>query len=158
MPDDADQATPGFKAALTNMNVKTALAFFLVLIAALMVFTWMLRPPKVGQDGLDAGTIAMISGMIMLFIKMAADAIGFQFNSSAGSEQKDKVQAEVQSKLADKVAPAAPAPPVPTTDQLGEALLSNGERTYFRGLTDETAKKAFLAMSSAERQATIAKT
>jgi hypothetical protein len=93
------------------LNLKGALAFFLVGVAALMVLIWMLRPPRTGADGVDAGTVALIASMITLFIKMAADAVGFQFNSSAGSEKKDEVQAGVSAKLADKVASAPGAPP-----------------------------------------------
>lgn len=88
-----------------------------------------------------------------------ASAIGWYFNSSLGSEKKDDIQAEVAGKLADKVAiPAAVAAAVaPTTDMLGQSMLSNGQLTYFKSLTDEEAKKSFLAMSASEREATVAK-
>ncbi len=134
-------------------NLKGALAFFLVCVAAFMVILWMLHPPAG-----DSNALALLAGFVTLFIKMAADAVGYQFNSSAGSEKKDAVQAEVAGKLADKVAPAAGAAPTPlTADALGASMLTNGELTYFKTLTTDDAKKAFIAMSAAERAATIAK-
>ncbi len=153
-----DNQPTSFRESLASAGVKTWLAFFLVMIAAAMVLLWMIHPPQG-----DGNSLALLAGFVTLFIKMAADATGFQFASSAGSERKDEVQATVSAKLADKVptpvvVPVAPVAPVaPTTDQLGQSLLSNGELKYFNGLTDDEAKKAFLAMSTAERQATIAK-
>lgn len=133
-------------------NLKGGLAFFLVCVAAFMVILWMVHPPAG-----DGNTLALLAGFVTLFIKMAADAIGYQFNSSAGSEKKDAVQAEVAGKLADKVASPVPIVTAPTTDQLGASMLSNGELTYFKALPDDEAKKKFLAMSQAERTAVIAK-
>jgi hypothetical protein len=135
----------------TNLkDLKGALAFFLVCVAAFMVILWMLHPPQG-----DGNALALLAGFVTLFIKMAADAIGYQFNSSAGSEKKDAVQAEVAGKLADKV--ASPVTSAPTTDQLGASMLSNGELDYFKALPDDEAKKRFLAMSQAERTAEIGK-
>lgn len=149
---------PSLRAAFIAMNPKIALAFFLVIVAALMVIylinTLINSPAK-----LDAGTIALFASMVTTFILMAKSGSDYQFSSSAGSDKKDDTQAQVSSKLADKVPtpPAAPAPAAPTTDQLGQGMLSNGELAYFKTLTDDEAKKAFIAMSSAERQATVAK-
>lgn len=90
---------------MSLINLKGALAFFLVCVAAFMTILWMLKPPTG-----DASQIGLLAGFVTLFIKMAADAIGYQFNSSAGSDKKDEVQATVSGKLADKV-PTPPAPP-----------------------------------------------
>lgn len=164
MADDTPQTSAppqvSFKAALLTMNPKIVLAFFLVVVAALMV-VFLIKTLTSGKATLDAGTIALFASFVTMFIKMAADGTGYQFSSSSGSDKKDETQARVADKLAEKV-PLAPTPPpapaaAPTPDQLGESMLSNGELAYFRALTDQEAKKAFLAMSTAERQATVAK-
>lgn len=109
-----DQKSGSIKDAVVNMNVKTVLAFFLVIIAALLVVYLINTLTGAAKGTLDAGTIALFASFVTMFIKMASDATGFQFNSSAGSEKKDEVQASVSAKLADKVpAPPAPPPPVP---------------------------------------------
>lgn len=90
---------------LENLSLKGALAFFLVCVSAFMVILWMLHPPVV-----DAGTAALLASFVTMFIKMAADAIGYQYNSSAGSDKKDDTQAKVASTLAAAVVP----PPAPT--------------------------------------------
>lgn len=77
-----------------NMNPKVALAFFLVFVAAAMVLLWMLHPPAG-----DSNALALLAGFVTLFIKMAADAIGYQYSSSAGSDKKDEVQKDVINKL-----------------------------------------------------------
>lgn len=77
--------------------MKLTLAFFLVVTAAGMVVLWMLHPP-----GGDAGMLAMLASFVTMFIKMAADAVGYQYNSSAGSEKKSDLLAQ--------------APPIPTTE------------------------------------------
>jgi hypothetical protein len=89
-----------------NLTLKGALAFFLVCTSAFMVVLWMLHPPSG-----DASQIGLLAGFVTLFIKMAADAIGYQFNSSSGSDKKDETQAKVAGALADKVAPVVPPPP-----------------------------------------------
>ena len=90
------------------LNLKGGLAFFLVCVAAFMTILWMLYPPTG-----DASQIGLLAGFVTLFIKMAADAVGYQYNSSSGSEKKDEVQAVVAGKLADKVPGAPGALPVP---------------------------------------------
>ncbi len=150
---------PTLRAALMNMNPKIALAFFLVFVAAFMVI-FLISTLTSTTAKLDAGTIALFASFVTMFIKMASDGTGYQFSSSAGSDKKDDTQAQVSSKLADKV----PAPPPiaavgvpPTTDMLAAAMLSNGQRTYYNTLTDDEAKKKFIAMSDAERNALIGK-
>lgn len=85
---------------LENLSLKGVLAFFLVCVSAFMVILWMLHPPVV-----DAGTAALLASFVTMFIKMAADAIGYQYNSSAGSDKKDDTQAKVASTLAAAVVP-----------------------------------------------------
>lgn len=91
---------------LANMPFKGMLAIFLVAIAATMVFVWMICV-FILKSTVDAGMAALLASFVTMFIKMAADASGFQYTSSAGSEKKDEVQAKVSEKLADKV----PMPP-----------------------------------------------
>lgn len=88
------------------MNLKGILAFFLVCTSSGMVVLWMLKPPAV-----DAGTAALLASFVTMYIKMAADAIGYQYNSSAGSDKKDDVQAKVTSTLAAAVPAAINAVP-----------------------------------------------
>lgn len=107
-----------------NFNAKVALAFFLVFVAAAMVFSWMWQPP----DG-DANALSLLAGFVMLFIKMAADAIGYQYNSSSGSEKKDEVSAKVNEVLATKVPSAAPpATPDPVVVMAWWSLMTDAER------------------------------
>lgn len=108
-----------------DLTLKGSLAFFLVCVAAFMTILWMLHPPTG-----DASQIGLLAGFVTLFIKMAADAIGFQFNSSAGSEKKDEVQAVVSAKLADKV-PTPPPPPsaAPSVVMAWWSLLTDAEKT-----------------------------
>ena len=98
--------------AIVNAPAKIVLAFFLTVVAANMVIV-LLIILVYAKGTIDAGTIALIASMVMLFIKMAADGNGYQFNSSAGSDKKDDVNATVSKALADKVQPAAPVVPPP---------------------------------------------
>ncbi len=83
--------------------MKGLLAFFLVVVAAAMVFLWMMHPPSG-----DASQIGLLAGFVTLFIKMAADAIGYQFNSSAGSDKKDDT---IQKAVAGDTAVVPTVPP-----------------------------------------------
>lgn len=142
--------------ALVALNPKIVLAFFLVVVAAFMVI-FLIRTLTSTDAKLDAGTIALFASFVTMFIKMASDGTGYQFSSSAGSDKKDDTQAQVSSKLADKVPTPPPAPPAMTVDQMGELQLTNGTLTYFKTLPNDEAKKTFLGMSQAERQAEIGK-
>lgn len=126
----------------TFTSLKGGLAFYLVTISAIMVFTWMVMPPKVTGEGL-----ALLAGFLMLFLKMTADAVGYQFNSSSGSERKDEI---IQNAV-------GTGNGTPTPDQLARGMLANGEKIYFDKIASEDEKKAFLAMSAAERAAVVAK-
>lgn len=85
------------------MMSKGGLTFFLVIVAAVMVFTWMYFVFAIEAPGAtDPGTVALLASFVTMFIKMAADAVGFHFGSSAGSEKKDETQAKVAERLAAK--------------------------------------------------------
>lgn len=92
----------GFMSKITNL--KGALAFFLVLIAFVLVYTWMIYPPRVN----DGNALALLAGFVTLMIKMAADAVGYQFQSSSGSDKKDDTMKAL-------AAAATGAPPTVTT-------------------------------------------
>lgn len=119
--DDATKTVTG-----SLMNLKGALAFFLVVVAAgLVVFLVNTLVNSAGK--LDAGTIALFASFVTMFIKMAADGTGYQFSSSSGSEKKDEVQASVSAKLADKV-PTPPAPPPSVPIPPWWSRLQDGEK------------------------------
>ena len=101
-------------------------------------------------DDKTAGVLMTVLGVLTACLK---DVYSFFFGSSKGSDKKDDVISAIAA-----APPAAPAPAAPPTpDQLGDSMLSNGELAYFKSLTDEEAKKKFLAMSQAERTAAIGK-
>ncbi len=108
MADQSNQR-PTITGAILSFNPKIVLAFFLVVIATGLT-VWMGNTLVQGKA--DAGTAAVISGIVMIFVKMAADACGYQTQSSAGSDKKDDAQTAVSKALAEKV-PAAVAPPTP---------------------------------------------
>jgi hypothetical protein len=112
----AARAKSTIRSSIANVNAKIVLAFFLTVIAAALVVGLLLILVYGPPGKLDAGTIALVASMVMLFIKMAADANGYQFNSSSGSDKKDDTQATVSKALADKVPtpPASPIAPTPT--------------------------------------------
>src|SRR5579872_2784887 len=109
MANDQDSTTKPstIRGALLSVNGKILLAFFLVVVAAGMV-VWM----GTNLKGLDAGTAALLAGLVMLFVKMADNAVNYQYQSSSGSDKKDDAQTAVSKALADKV--PAPPPVLPT--------------------------------------------
>lgn len=68
---------------IRSISIKGGLAVLLTMLAFIMVMVWMFRPP----NG-DANSVAILAGFVTLFLKMAADAVGYQFQSSAGSDKK----------------------------------------------------------------------
>lgn len=93
------------------------------------------------------GALLTLLGVIAACFK---DVFSFYFGSSRGSDKKDDMLGAIAS------APQPPTAPV-TPDQVAEATLTNGQRTYYGTLTDPEAKKVFLGMSNAERDAEIGK-
>ncbi len=133
---------------LENLTLKGALAFFLVCVAAFMTILWMLHPPTG-----DASQIGLLAGFVTLFIKMAADAIGYQYNSSSGSDKKDETQAKVAGALAEKVAAPSPAAnPVVVTAWW--SVLTDEERAAISASTDPRAQ-AFVAAAKIGKAAQV---
>lgn len=89
-----------------NLTLKGALAFFLVCVSAFMVLVWMFKT----LPTTDAGALALLASFVTMFIKIAADATGYQFTSSSGSDKKDDTNAKVATALADKVPVASGTP------------------------------------------------
>jgi hypothetical protein len=133
----AAPAKSTIRGSIATVNAKIVLAFFLTIIASgLVVFlTLILVYAPTGK--FDAGAIALISSMITLFIKQAADATGYQFTSSSGSDKKDDTQANATKALADKVQPPPGAPVIPVatsppwwpkfTDDEKSAIVARGK-------------------------------
>lgn len=114
---NGNQGAPTLRSTLMSLNPKIVLAFFNIIVAALLTvfFTIILvRTTIEGKTTLDPGTIALLAGFITTFILMAKSGSDYQFSSSAGSDKKDDTSAEVAGKLADKfTTPTPPAPTVP---------------------------------------------
>ena len=92
------------------------------------------------------GALLTLLGVVAACFK---DVYSFFFGSSRGSEKKD----DVISNIATSPSPTSPL----TSDQVAEATLTNGQRTYYGTLTDPEQKKKFLGMSDAERNVVIGK-
>lgn len=91
--------------SIAGTDRKIVLAFFLTGLAAVLFMFLAVLLVYAPAGKIDAGTFGLLASMIMLFIKMAADACGYQTQSSAGSDKKDDTNATVARSLADKVAP-----------------------------------------------------
>lgn len=126
-------------------DTATVIAHIIVCALIAIVFVMIFYPPKA-----DQAILAIINMLLGALVAKFGTVVDFFFGSNKASQAKDETIAAIAS------APSTPPVP-PTTDAIGEAMLTNGERDYFRKLTTEDAKKAFLNMSTAERQATIAK-
>ena len=101
------------KGAILTLNPKIVLAFFMAVLSAFLVVFLLMVLVYSPSGKLDAGTIALFAGFVTLFIKSATDAIGYQFQSSSGSDKKDDANVAVSKALADKVPAAAPLAPSP---------------------------------------------
>ncbi len=122
---DTDQRRT-LRSTLMGLNPKIVLAFFNIVVAAALTvfFTIVLvRTTSDGKTTLDPGTIALLAGFITTFILMAKSGSDYQFSSSAGSDKKDETQAQVSSKLAEKVpgAPGTSGPIPPWWSRLTDA-------------------------------------
>ena len=120
---------PTISAAIASTDRKVVLAFFLTGLAAFLFMFLAALLVYAPAGKIDAGTFGLLAGMIMLFIKMAADSTGYQTQSSAGSDKKDDAQTAVSKALAEKVPSPIPVQrvtlPPPVTPWWG--LLVNGE-------------------------------
>lgn len=130
------------------------LAIAIITLMGTVVLLLLQSEPKF--DDKTAGVLMTVLGVLTACLK---DVYSFFFGSSKGEEKKG----DVISNIATTPTPPPPivpvvAPIVPTTTSaVGEAMLSNGERAYFRTLPDDEAKKVFLNMRTEDRAATIAK-
>lgn len=129
---------------LENLTLKGALAFFLVCVAAFMVILWMLKPPVV-----DAGTAALLASFVTMFIKMAADAIGYQYNASAGMDKKDEAQAKITNTLAAAVAPPPPGAPPGAPVVAWWSLLTEPEKTAINAARSDARVQGFVDRAQA---------
>lgn len=129
---------------LENLTLKGALAFFLVCVAAFMVILWMLKPPVV-----DAGTAALLASFVTMFIKMAADAIGYQYNASAGMDKKDEAQAKITNTLAAAVAPPPPSAPNGAPVVAWWSLLTDPEKTAINAARADARVQSFVDRAQA---------
>jgi hypothetical protein len=72
---------------IKTLPLKGVLAFYLVTLAFVLVILWMVKPPSG-----DSNALALLAGFVTLILKMAADASGYQYQSSAGSDKKTDAQ------------------------------------------------------------------
>jgi hypothetical protein len=96
--------------SIAGTDRKIVLAFFLTGLAAVLFMFLAVLLVYAPAGKIDAGTFGLLASMIMLFIKMAADACGYQTQSSAGSDKKDDTNATVAKSLADKVSTNSAVP------------------------------------------------
>jgi hypothetical protein len=97
MEDDTKPRT-----LLEMWDTRAAIALALTFSMITLTFVLALRGPET-----DAFKVLLGAMLTVGF----GSAIGWYFNSSAGSDKKDAVQAKVAEKLADKVASAGPVIP-----------------------------------------------
>ena len=71
---------------LGDLTLRGFLAVLLVLISTGLVVLWMVHPPSG-----DANAVALLAGFVTLFLKVMADAVGYNYQSSAGSDKKDEL-------------------------------------------------------------------
>ena len=127
------------KGAILTLNPKIVLAFFMAVLSAFLVVFLMMVLVYSPAGKLDAGTIALFAGFVTLFIKSATDAIGYQFQSSSGSDKKDDAQTAVSKALADKVPAPAPITPPPVPPAVVVAWWGALDPAEQQALTDAAA-------------------
>lgn len=124
MADEQATTPPAtLKGAVLSMNPRITLAFFLVIIAAILI-VW-LGYILVNKTA-DAGTAALLAGLVTLIVKMADSSVNYQYQSSAGSDKKDETNATVQKALADKMPAQQNA--APTVVVAWWSLLTDAEK------------------------------
>src|SRR3990167_6227731 len=101
----ADEAQ---KTLIERLDTRSFIAISLTISMIALTFVLALRGPET-----DAFKVLLGAMLTVGF----ASAIGWYFNSNAGSDKKDETQAKVAEKLADKVATSAPVaiPVAPVT-------------------------------------------
>jgi len=112
MADSSDNKQT-FWGSVMTLNPKIVLAFFLIVLAAVLFVFFALLLYYAGPNKLDSGTVALLAGFVTTFLLMAKSASDYQFVSSAGSDKKDDAQTAVSKALADKVPTPSATPPVP---------------------------------------------
>jgi hypothetical protein len=131
---------------LRALSVKGVLAFYLVTLAFILVIVWMFRPPSA-----DANALALLAGFVTLFLKMAADASGYQYQSSAGSDKKDDNQAKVTSTLAAAAAPNVPPPEAAPSVVAWWSLLTDAERAAVTNNRSDARVESFITKAQSGR-------
>lgn len=149
MPDSSQQVEPRSSWKVSAPEMPSALSLIIVIAFIAIVFMMIFFPPKAA----DQAALAIINMLLGALVAKFGTVVDWWF----GSNKQQQQQQDVISAIAQAPAVAPVAQVAPTTTQLGETMLSDGQLKYFRTLTDEDAKKAFLAMSSTEREATVAK-
>jgi hypothetical protein len=97
------------KTLVEKMTLKGALAFVLILLSFVLVYTWMNYPP----NSADGNMIALLAGFVTLFLTMTKDAVGYNFTSSASQERQQQTAQDTASKAIDALAASAPLVPSP---------------------------------------------
>lgn len=116
-----------------RIDTRSFIAISLTLSMIALTFVLALRGPET-----DAFKVLLGAMLTVGF----ASAIGWYFNSNAGSEKKDAVSAKVAEKLAEKVMPS----PAPVVVVAWWSLLSDAERTAITAAAPADAKvAAFMA-------------
>ena len=84
---------------IENDTIRAVLAILMIVIAAGLVFLWMIKPPTG-----DGNAVALLAGFVTLFLKGAVDLASYYTQSSAGSDKK------TDAIISNGAAPPAPAP------------------------------------------------
>lgn len=147
MPDNTTQQQPPRPFWLPDTQGFLASGLLLMLFILLIMLIY--GP----TESMKGEVLAVVTTIVGVLVGSLSGVYTYFFPGSKDVSGNNDALKQIA--LAPSPPPVAPAPVTPT--QLGESMLANGELTYFRALTSEDAKKAFLAMSSAERQAQIAK-
>ena len=149
MADQDQHASPTFRGTIFMTNSKIILAFFLIVLAALLFIFFAILLFNAGGK-LDSGTVALLSGFVTTFVLMAKSASDYQFSSSAGSDKKDDAQTAVSKALAEKVPSPPGAPITPATTQPWWPKLTDAEKNDISAKqdTDPRVRTIVMAMTS----------
>lgn len=139
---------------LEKMTLKGALAFVLVFLSFILVFTWMKAPPNTA----DGNMIALLAGFVTLFLTMTKDAVGYNFTSSASQERQQQTTSDQASRAIDALAASAPvaatAAPAPVVVVAWWSLLTEPERQAIHSAAPNDPKcAAFMAAAQTGKAA-----